>query len=266
MVKSGQYAIVNCGEHADTVVTMLQTLWGALIDGIRDVELPPTSPAYRTFFKDPENMAYVDNILAYAAAGAAIHPPNVWTNGAPAIVCLTAPGQLHATLPSGAKFDAYSFCLDRPTLAGQSLTGTPYIGLCPRFWESGLGTNLAFPPPTGKCLSVSPNNRFNVDRLGRAGPSVTHYAMWILLQMIIDIYLLPEQQRRGYPVGSNTFDANEIFLRLPADQSMVNAPSYVLYIASTLPSIGFWLPKLRREPADDGYQVCMATALSTHTP
>lgn len=213
---------------------MLETLWGALIQATQDAESSTMSPAYQTFFKDPENLAFVSNILAQSSAGAAIHPPTKVNNGAPVIACLSAAGQLAGRLPDGSRFDAYDGCSQNPTLSAQSLSGTPYIGLCPYFWDSGLGT-IAPVPPLNKCLSVNAKNKFNLDRLGRAGPALTQYGMWILLEEIAHIYLIPEQKKRGllaHISDYEVYDANDV-LTLSADHSLMNAHSYVLYTAST---------------------------------
>lgn len=107
---SGEYAIVNCGANSNNVVTMLETLWGALIQATQDAESSAMSPAYQTFFTDPQNMAFVSNILAQSSAGAAIHPPTKVNNGAPVIMCLSAAGQLAGSMPDGSRFDAYDAC------------------------------------------------------------------------------------------------------------------------------------------------------------
>ena len=229
-LKSGQYAIVNCGENANSVATMLETLWGALVQATQDAESATMSSAYQTFFKDPENMAFVSNILAQSSAGAAIHPPNQVTNGAPAFFCVTAAGQLAGSLADGRVFDAYTHCRENPTMSAASLSGTPYMALCPYFWDSGLGTIKAL-PPQNNCLSVNAKNKFNRDRLGRAGPKLTQWAMWVLLEEIVHVFLMPEQLKRGITTPLEFYDANQV-LGLSADDSLMNAASYVLYVAS----------------------------------
>jgi len=261
---SGEYAIVNCGANAKSVVTMLETLWGALIQATQDSESSNMSPAYQTFFKDPENMAFVSNILAQSSAGAAIHPPTRVNNGAPVIMCLSAAGQLAGSMPDGSRFDAYNSCRQSPTLSAQSLSGTPYIGLCPYFWDSGLGTIAPVPlvPPLTKCLSVNAKNKFNLDRLGRAGPTLTQYGMWILLEEIVHIYLIPEQTKSGLlnQMGDyEVYDANDV-LALSADHTLMNAHSYLLYAASKFPLAGCYLSAFERMRIDVERQAYTATA------
>lgn len=228
-VKSGEYAIYNCGTATGGVKAMLDTLWGALLQATQDAESETMSPAYQTFLKDPESKAMVSNILAQSAAGAAVHPPNVLTNGAPVIYCLDRLSQLAGTGPTG-PFDAFQTCEDSKSLSATQLTGTPFIGICPYFWTSGLGSIAAIPSP-GKCLTVNKNNKFNNDRLGRAGPKMTQWAMFVLLEEIIHNYLWPYEAERGITEHLEVYDANDV-LALSAQDAVVNAASYVLYVAS----------------------------------
>ena len=233
-VLSGNYAIVNCGERATIIVKMLETLWSALIQATQDAESSTMSPAFQTFFKDPENMAFVSNILAQSSAGEAIHPPTKVNNGAPVIVCLSGAGQVSGQMPDGTPFDAFSRCSPPgSTVAASSLSGTPYITICPYFWDSGLAYHRPIPPPN-TCLSVNNKNKFNVDRLGRAGPQLTQFGMWILLEEIVHVYLMPEQTRKGVlnqMDAYEVYDANDV-LKLTAGHSLLNAHSYCLYAAS----------------------------------
>ena len=240
---------------------MLKTIYDASIQAIQDAESSSMSPAYRTFFKDPENTAFVSNILVNVSAGAAVHPPNAYTDGAPVLVCVDSPNQLVGSLPDGGRHDVYTSCTSSRPRTVQSLTGTPYIALCRNFWTSGLGTTLALPPPN-KCLGVSGKNKFSVNRLGRAGPEMTQYAIWVLLQMIVYIYLFPEQLKGRARIASLVDDANEV-LKLSADQSLMNLDSYVLYVASTY--LSSMVLVLRSEYTDYKCQVYMATAHSSPT-
>ncbi|KAI4192734.1 MAG: hypothetical protein LQ346_004187 [Caloplaca aetnensis] len=241
---SGQYIIYNCGTAVGGIQSMLDTLYGALVKAVQDAQSDTMSPAYQTFLKDPEFAASVSDILSNAAAGLAIHPPNALTAGAPSppiIFCLKRKGQIAGTMATtGQPFDAYDSCYNSETqqatstLASQ-FTGTPFIGICPYFWESGLGSTRAIPSP-GKCLTVNAQNKFNVDRLGRAGPNMTQWAMFVLLEEIIHLYLWPEEQKRGITEHLEVYDANDVLKLSPRDAT-VNAASYVLYVASKPPPL-----------------------------
>ncbi|KAL8687530.1 MAG: hypothetical protein Q9218_006326, partial [Villophora microphyllina] len=209
---------------------MLDHLRPALFQAAQDAESSTMSPAYRTFFKDAENKAYVSNILANMTAGAPIHPPTTVNDGGPVIVCLTSEGTIAGTYAGGEPYDAYTGCRNNPYMTSQSMSGTPYVTLCPFFWNTYLGTRRTIPPPNN-CLSVDTRkNKFHVNRLGRAGPSMIQFAMWDLMKQIAHIYLIPEQSRRGVAPGESFDDANKL-LPLSADRSLMSADSYVLYVA-----------------------------------
>lgn len=79
--RSGEYIISNCGNATDPIQSILDTLYDALVKAVQHAQSDISSPAYRTFFKDPEFAGMVSDILSQAAAGAAIHPPNTLTDG-----------------------------------------------------------------------------------------------------------------------------------------------------------------------------------------
>ncbi|KAL8835379.1 MAG: hypothetical protein Q9205_003610 [Flavoplaca limonia] len=234
---SGKYAIYNCGLVATDVHNMLDALYPVLVQAVQDTQSATTSPAYQTFLKDPEFTATVANIFSQAAAGASIHPANVLTDGAPVIYCLNRKGQLAGTRADiGQPFDAFDACVDPNTqqatgLSASQLSGTPFITICPLFWESGLGAREWAIPSPGKCLSTNSQNEFNTDRLGRAGPLMTHRGMFVLLEEIIHLYLFPEEQKRGITTHLEVYDANKV-LELSIQDAPMNAASYVLYVAS----------------------------------
>ncbi|KAL8760682.1 MAG: hypothetical protein Q9184_003151 [Pyrenodesmia sp. 2 TL-2023] len=238
--KSGEYIIYNCGTAIGGIQSMLDTLYGALVKAVQDAQSDIPSPAYRTFLKDPESTAMVSSILAQAAGGAAIYPPNPFTDGAPSppvFYCLDRVGQLagRKAYQNHEPFDAFDTCVnpENHQTTGTSaiqMTGLPYMGICPYFWESGLGGSFAI-PSSGNCLTVNSRNRFNVDRLGRAGPKITQRGMFVLLEEIIHLYLWPEEQKRGITKHLEVYDANDV-LKLAPQDAIMNAASYVLYVAS----------------------------------
>ncbi|KAI4248661.1 MAG: hypothetical protein LQ352_005868 [Teloschistes flavicans] len=230
--RSGEYAIVSCARDNSLLVgRMLEHLRPALLQAIQDVESPTMSPAYRAFFKDAENTAYVSNILANITNGTPIHPPTSVNDGGPIIVCVNSPDVIAGTYPWGERYEAFNDCKNNPTWSSQSVSGTPYVVLCPFFWTSGFGTQRTF-PPENECLSVDTRrNRFRADYTGLAGLTMTHYAMWVLLEQIVHIYLIPEQLRRGVAPGDKSDDANELFALSP-DKALMSANVYVYYVAS----------------------------------
>ncbi|KAL8693008.1 MAG: hypothetical protein Q9224_003842, partial [Gallowayella concinna] len=215
---------------------MLETLYPALVEAVQDTQSATTSPAYKTFLKDVEFTATVANILSQAAAGTSIHPPNVLSDGSPIIFCVDKKGQLAGTVATtGKAIDAYDECVNPLTredtgLSASQFTGTQFITICPYFRTSGLGAVSRDIPRPGHCLGVDTKNKFNTDRLGRAGPSMTHWGMFVLLEEIIHLYLWPEEQKRGITEHLEVYDANKV-LELSVRDAPMNAASYVLYIA-----------------------------------
>ncbi|KAL8775885.1 MAG: hypothetical protein Q9194_003542, partial [Teloschistes cf. exilis] len=222
---------MSCGnDNGRLIGKMLERLQPFLLKAIEDVESPTMSPAYRAFFKDAENTAYVSNILANITAGTPIHPPTSVNDGGPVIVCVNSTGVIAGTYPWGKKYDAYTDCINNPRMSSQSVSGSPYVVLCPFFWNSGYATRRTFPPEK-ECLSVDTRrNRFRSDFTGLAGPLMTHYAVWTLLEMMAHIYLIPEQLKRGVAPGDKFEDANDVFA-LSSEKALMSANSYVYYVA-----------------------------------
>lgn len=78
---------------------------------------------------------------------------------------------------------------------------------------------------------------FSKDRRGLAGPSLTQFGMWILLEEIVHIYLSPSQEKLGLVTAQQkaiyeTHDANDVVNKLTPAQTLLNAHSYCLYVAS----------------------------------
>lgn len=72
--------------------------------------------------------------------------------------------------------------------------------------------------------------------------------MWVLLEEIVHIYLIPEQTKQGVlgQLGDyEVYDANDV-LALTAQHMLLNAHSYVLYTASTFSLHGCQLSALSR--------------------
>lgn len=139
------------------------------------------------------------------------------------------------------EYQNFNACVDPKSQQGSGqaaiqFAGQPIIGICPFFWEFGLGSRLATPPP-GNCLNVNARkNKFHVDRLGRAGPKISEWGMFILLEEIIHLYLWHEEQKRGVTEALEVYDANDV-LKLISQKTVMNAASYVFYVASKSPTL-----------------------------
>ncbi|KAL8866518.1 MAG: hypothetical protein Q9174_006257 [Haloplaca sp. 1 TL-2023] len=232
----GEYAIVNCNENAARIEKMLSFILTASLSATQDAETTPVSPAYRAFFKDPEESILVSGVLVNIAAGKPIHRPSEINDGGPVIVCIRARNELKGLLPTGEHYDAYDVCRSAPWLGVQYMPGSPYIGICPSFWNSGIGTMYGIPREK-KCLSLAADKKFfAVDRRGGAGHAITGWGVWGLFYHISEIYLRAEQIKRNAlskSLKDREYDANTVLLQ-PSRLSAVDPQVYVLYAASQL--------------------------------
>ncbi|MCJ1411309.1 hypothetical protein MMC19_005397, partial [Ptychographa xylographoides] len=234
---AGNYAIVNCGpDNTALLHTLLDEIYTALLPAIQDAETTH-GPAFQAFFKDAENGAKVSNLLVNITEGAPAFPPDTqFPNGAPLLVCLSGKGELSGRISTGEPFDAFDRC--NASIAALSLTGTKYIAICPLFWTTpALVTSPPAPPannqPASDCLSLSRNKRqFRGTTTNRHGAvKLVQYKVWVVLEEIVHSYIYA-----AFGLGSHTnpldlYDSNAA-LALSAQDSLLNAPSYVLYVAS----------------------------------
>ncbi|MCJ1479739.1 hypothetical protein MMC13_008425 [Lambiella insularis] len=236
---AGQYAIVNCGPDNTAILhTLLDEVYTALLPAVQDAK-STQGPAFQAFFKDAKNGAGVSNLLANIAEGAAAFPPpDHISNGAPVFFCVTRKGQLTGRFDSstGPPFDAFDRCSDR--LVAQSLSGTKYISICPSFWTSpALVTSPPAPPannqPASNCLSLSRNQKqFRGTANNRHGAGgLVQYKVWVVLEELVHSYIFAAFGLGGHSSALDIYDANAA-LKLSAKDSLLNAPNYVLYVAS----------------------------------
>ena len=217
---------------------MLSFILTASLSATQDAETTPVSPAYRAFFKDPEESILVSSILVNIAAGKPIHRPTEINDGGPVLVCVNARNELKGRLPTGEYYDAFDVCISTPWASAQPMPGSPYIGICPSFWALEIGTTFGVPHQK-KCLSLTASNKaFAVDRTGGADHAITGWGAWGLFYQISEIYLRKEQVKRhalSETLDMN-YDANDVLLQ-PSRLSAVNPQAYVLYAASEWPKM-----------------------------
>ena len=234
---AGNYAIANCGPANTALLhTLLDEIYTALLPAILDAE-STHGPAFQAFFKDAENGAKVSNLLANITEGAPAFPPaDKISNGAPAIFCLSRKGELSGRTSTGAPFDAFDRCGTR--LAASSLTGTKIIAICPLFWTSPkLVTSPAAPSasnqPAANCLRLSRNQgQFQGTTSDRHGAAdLVQYKVWVVLEELVHSYIYAAFGLGSHSNPLDIYDSNAAFA-LSAQDSLLNAPSYVLYVAS----------------------------------
>lgn len=217
--------------------TFLDELYAALLPAVQDADRTQ-GPAFQAFFKTAENGASVSNLLAKITEGAPAFPPaDKISNGAPVLVCLSGKGQLTGKYaPTGAPYDAFDSCVGQT--AATYMPGTKYIGICPIFWTSPQLPNSPPSPSASKqpavnCLSLSRNQRqfrgTTDDRHG--GAYLVQYKVWIVLEELVHSYIYVAYGIRVHSGGLDIYDANAA-LALSAQDSLLNAHNYVLYVAS----------------------------------
>ncbi|MCJ1438986.1 hypothetical protein MMC27_008376 [Xylographa pallens] len=254
---AGNYAIANCGpDNTALLHTLLDEIYTALLPAIQDAE-STHGPAFQAFFKDAENGAKVSNLLANITEGAPAFPPaDKTSNGAPVLFCVSGKGQLSGRNSTGAPFDAFDNC--GAVGAARSLTGTKFISICPVFWTSPkLVTSPSAPPasnhPASNCLSLSRNQRqFQGTTSGRHGAvALVQYKVWVVLEELVHSYIYAAFGLGSHSKPLDIYDSNAAFA-LSAQDSLLNAPSYVLYVASIYGHCAAFPSSTGRELLDAG--------------
>jgi len=217
--------------------TFLDELYTKLLPAVQDAERAQ-GPAFQAFFKGAENGASVSNLLANITEGAPAFPPaDKISNGAPVFVCLSGKGQMTGVyVATGAPYDAFDSCVG--STVAWAKAATKYIAICPSFWTlPGLVTSPPSPPasnqPAVNCLSLSRNRRrFQGTIENRHGAGyLVQYKVWIVLEELVHSYIYAAYGYGGHSRPLDIYDANAAFA-LSAQDSLLNAPNYVLYVAS----------------------------------
>ncbi|KAL8848108.1 MAG: hypothetical protein Q9221_006865 [Calogaya cf. arnoldii] len=225
----------------DRTVTLLQSLYRALLPVIEDLQVtnpdgtPKPSAAYTTFFKDAKNMPFVRDMFIKVIQGNSLIPgdQSVFSQGgSPVIWSLTQAGEFNS---GQEKVDRYTTCLrERETeVTAGWLKGSPYILLCPLFWEATPPTVYGGIPPTPadgvpawNCLTPSRRaKKFNPGD-GTHGASLIQYRIWILLEEILHYHIELSTGREAKDIQQ----VNKV-LALSADDSLYTVQTYIYYAA-----------------------------------
>ncbi|KAL9025666.1 MAG: hypothetical protein Q9180_007621 [Flavoplaca navasiana] len=229
----------------DRTVTLLQTLYRALLPVIEDLQAtnpdgtPKPSAAYTTFFKNATNMPFVRDMFVRVIQGNSLLPgdQNLFSQGgSPVIWSLTQPGEFRSGLPPEEMRDRYESCLkeevDGATAAW--LYGSPYIFLCPLFWEAsppivfgGIPPASANGVPARNCLSLSRRGTLFNPSDPSQGSILIQYRMWILLEELLHYHV---ELSTGIRAADNN-PVNNVF-RLSAYDSLYTVQTYLYYAAS----------------------------------
>ena len=205
----------------------------AVIDSANGVS---SHHGFQAFFKSNTSKAYVRRILLDVQLGRSL-PVKIDAEAelsvsAPQIICATEGldevGPLAELLP-------WESCADEEDVIGFYFRNTPYIVLCPVFW------NLIPDSPAKRydCGRVESNNQFagghapEDEGIARAMPAqdvLVGYQVYHLFHEIVHFYL-GSNTMGGDTVPKEVYDWNEC-LALNASTSRRNPMNYQLYLAS----------------------------------
>ena len=172
-----------------------------------------------TFFKNIAYASRVREVLYNASIGAPI-PANL-AGASPWIFCITAPGQAKWGTNQNPGGDLYYEYMSHisPAIVNLSRDAT-FVFLFPKFWNYPSVPSAS--PST--CLTVLPH--FN--NYKQNGEDYVSYQLWILLHEFIHLYTYDYNPKT---VTEESFYVNDC-LRLPASKAIINAQSYIFYVAS----------------------------------
>ncbi|KAL8672267.1 MAG: hypothetical protein Q9168_003268 [Polycauliona sp. 1 TL-2023] len=245
----GNYNFVACSDDENnSLITVLPALLKALQSGLKDAQTSRSHPsgAYEIFFKDPKNAQFVADVIQNITTGIPIYPPASNTNGSPTFIC-PKKGNMEVRMKDGTGGetvgDAYTQCIESdPPLAARYLGPTPWIILCPTFFEQPQ-----FPPPGSEsCPAIDRGtNRFarkqGIDKM-TAGSSVWQNQMWILFHEIVHYYHRAQPDNVRIP---EAYNINEAWA-LSATDSIWNSENLVYYAATIEAKCRAW-PALSRD-------------------
>lgn len=164
-----------------------------------------------------------------------MYEENFYSNGAPVFACLNAPKQMAITAyDHGENSDPFDICTKDPLTNIFTLSGTPYIVICPGFFTggaSGIAYKTEVPAPTSKeATNYCPTLNPAINRFRGNGIDFATTTPWLLLKVIAQYFIDASQE---LPIG-DVYDINKSLDLMPV-QSVLNAQSYIYYVASKYP-------------------------------
>ena len=198
------------------MATLLKTMTAALQPAITDLGSTSSSKAYTTFFKDVSRAPYVRTVFSNVTKGVSVATAPGSPSSEPNFICVDARDQVTWD-ENGQQVDAYTRCGGGEWPAMALLT-TPYIVICPLFF-----TQAAVPvQSSASCLKVRPY----LNRFAQGGKSLIVYQVWHLLHELVHYYVYSTEQD-----SLDVYGVNQC-VDLPGGKAMLNAQSYVYYVAS----------------------------------
>lgn len=149
-IQFGPYQIQNCQSQSKNIAVLLNTLRTVLQPIITELGSSETSSdAYTTFFKDKSYAPFVRDVFSNITLGVSVIPEPGTPSSAPIIYCVNGRDQITWS-ENGRQQDAYTRCRSYLRAPAMALLTTPYIVLCPVFFE-----DPAIPAPsTASCYDI----------------------------------------------------------------------------------------------------------------
>ncbi|KAL8668735.1 MAG: hypothetical protein Q9168_006647 [Polycauliona sp. 1 TL-2023] len=231
---------------------LLENLFDHLEPAKQDISKSRPSKAYTTWFGDtsPQTKSFVRDILTNITEGPSRLPegPDYSQGGSPVFWALTEVGEFAST----GHGDFYqNICLGaNKTATAKLLVDSPYILICPFFWDARapqMYGNLP-PAPFGSkaarnCLKVNKaTNQFILDDAQHYGGGLIQYRMWVMMEELLHYYI---NLSRG---DSNDIQNANLLRRWPLKIRLETTQSYMYYAASLFGKCKlFPQPKVDRE-------------------
>ncbi|KAL8867839.1 MAG: hypothetical protein Q9174_005397, partial [Haloplaca sp. 1 TL-2023] len=247
---SGKYTSVCIDKRKnDRVLKLLTSLRHALTPVFNDLiakkpdGTPNPSAAYLTFFKDAKNMPFVREMFVRVLDGNSEIPVDdggktfpdgqykFSQGGSPVFWSITQLGEVSGG--ENGQVDVYTLCNENPDNTANYVNPSPYITLCPAFWEAGEPVMFGGIPPKGadgvpaeNCLGLSRRAKLFNPTDGANGTGLIQWRMWILMEELLHYYIQLSTGRHG----ADSQRVNDV-VRLSAADSLYTVQAYMYYAA-----------------------------------
>ena len=218
ILTSGRYTVQLCGNQATQVKNTLDMLRPTLQLAIQDTQSRVPSPAFKAFFKTLNRRPFVRRVLSDIVNGTALPSKASKTPSTPQFACVTGPGIVRFQV-KGQFHDVYDDCSKNPLWTAIYYSGLNYIFICPVFFSSFTPSQ-----PTGRCPAVDPTTNEFTGEL----KDLIQFKPYVLFHELAHFYVVPPSTES---TQFDIYDWNAAFA-LKAKRAILNAQSYVLYVAS----------------------------------
>ena len=199
------------------MATLLLSLGPELQPAIEDLGSSSASDAYVTFFKDISYAPYVREVFTNITGGASVVPGPGVPSTVPIFICIDGRDQVIYS-PNKVRTDAYDRCESDGYVTSITLLSTPYILLCPKFYNH---PSAPVKTPTS-CLTVDPSG----SRFLQTGLSLVKYKIWHIIHELVHYY--------GFATKREILDVYNVnkCVELPGRRAVLNPASYEYYARS----------------------------------